>query len=172
MRARYAEMGRLTLAKGLRRQFHIVWVEFGTSCIGCKRTSLPQACPGSRPDGHDMRRRSWVRRLSSLDSDHAPLVCAVSVGHGACKLLSAISFVCFEAERSPARERWNTVPLPPPCRFCEASLSRSGHAEMPNVCGHPLANLRTAVSQSRTDILSLRPFLSEPQDFARLVRFP
>jgi hypothetical protein len=43
---------------------------------------------------------------------------------------------------------------------------------MPNVCGHSLANLRTAVSRSRTDILSLRPFLSEPQDFARLVRFP
>ena len=62
------------------------------------------------------------------------------------------------------------VPLPPPACFFKVSRARSGHAKIPNIRGHSLANLRTAVSRSGADILSLRPFVSKTQDFARLVR--
>jgi acetyl-CoA C-acetyltransferase len=71
-------------------------------------------------------------------------------------------------------KRWISilaVPLPPPvlpratfsAGFCRAEIANNG--------GHSRGNLRTAVSPSGLEILSLGPFVSKPPHFADLVRF-
>jgi hypothetical protein len=73
-------------------------------------------------------------------------------------------------ERTPARECWNPVSLPPPDsprrKFSVALQARKN----PNKHGPSRTNLRTARPQRRPKILSLRPLLSKPPDYADLVQ--
>jgi transposase len=74
--------------------------------------------------------------------------------------------------RNPARERWNTVALPPPVWLFRIFSHRFDVAKKPSIRGLSQTNLRTTRARLRLEILSVRSFLSKPPDCADLVWFP
>jgi hypothetical protein len=69
------------------------------------------------------------------------------------------------------RDRWIPVPLPPPVLLRPTFSAGFQRTQNANNGGHSRVNLRTALSPSGAEILSLAPFVSKPPHFADLVRF-
>jgi hypothetical protein len=63
------------------------------------------------------------------------------------------------------------LPLPPPIPCATAFSAGFWRGEIANNGGPSRTNLRTALSVSESEILSLGPFVSKPPHYADLVRF-